>query len=234
MKKYFFWIKSVFFETLIVFSSFFFFLLKKGNFKWKNKEYKKFCPILLIQGYMHNSYVWMYHGKNLKKNGFGPIYTINFTKALSSIEQHALEVQKKVEEILEENKTKNLILIGHSMGGLIASYYALNLEKENHITDVISIASPYEGSAFAKIAIGKCGEEMKKNSDFIEELRKKIEKEENINFYFISSKTDQLVRPESALIGIKTENQYVINDLGHATLLFSKKVNNQICRWILG
>ncbi len=232
MKNYIFWTKSIFFEALIILGSFFFFFLKKNNYNWKNKEYKKFRPILLIQGYLHNSYVWMYLGKKLKDKGFGPIYTINFKKPFSSIEQQALDVQKKVKQILEENNTQNLILIAHSMGGLIASYYALNLAQDNHITDIISIATPYGGSSFAKIAIGKCAKEMKKKSVFIEELRKKIEKEKIINFYFITSKTDQLVRPQSALIGNNLEKQYILNDVGHISLLFSKKVNDQISKWL--
>lgn len=232
MKKYIYWTKAFFIESFVFLASFFLVLLKKINFKKESSDFKKYKPILLIQGYLHNSNIWLYHAKKLHKKGFGPIYTINFENSFSSVEQHALELEKKVENIKRENKISNLILIGHSMGGLIASYYALNLDKDNIITDIISIATPYDGSLFANIAIGECGHEMKKHSAFVEDLKKQIENDKIIKFYYICSKSDQLVRPQSALIGNDLEKQYIVNDIGHASLLFSKKVNNQITKWL--
>lgn len=233
MKKYFFWVRSVFIESLIFISSFFFLFFKKSNLRWVSKGYKKYQPILLIQGYLHNSSVWLYHGSKFKKRGLGPIYTINFKKPFSSIEEHALELQNKVEAIQKENNTPDLILIGHSMGGLIGSYYALNLAKGSHITDIISIATPFCGSSFANIGIGQCAKEMEKHSILIEELKRQIENDKNIRFYYITSYTDHLVRPQSALIGNNLNNQCMLNGVGHASLLFSKKANDQICKWLL-
>lgn len=232
MKKYFFWIKSGFIELLVVFYSIFFVFFKKIKLSWKRDQYKKFAPILLIQGYLHNSFVWIYHGKKLIDKGFGPIYTINFNNPLASIEEQAFILKEKIDDIHKENKNSPITLIGHSMGGLIASYCALNFLNKNQIRDIISISTPYDGSFFAKIGVGKCAKEMKNHSTFVNNLKKQIVDEKTINFYFIASKTDQLVRPKSALMGQNLDKEYVFDDIGHATMLFSKKVNNKIAKWL--
>ncbi|NGX36104.1 MAG: 2-succinyl-6-hydroxy-2,4-cyclohexadiene-1-carboxylate synthase [Candidatus Anoxychlamydiales bacterium] len=231
MKKCYFWLKALTLEVLIFVGSWFLPFFKKVNLKWVNPDKQK--PILLIHGYLHNGFVWFYHGRKLKNKGFGPIYTISIKNPFSSIEQISLEIKQKVKSIQEETGISDLILIGHSMGGLVASYFALNIAEKNTISDVITIASPLEGTALAVLGFGMSAKEMRRNSNFIKDLDKKLLLEENINFYHIASLTDQLIRPyTSALLGNKEDRQYILNGLGHAAMLYSKKVNDKISSWL--
>lgn len=233
MKKYYFWLKALIPESLVCIGTWFLPFFKKINSKWEGFDNHKQKPILLIHGYLHSSLVWFYHGRKLKNNGFGPIYTINLKKPFSSIERHALEVKQQVKIIQEETNRSDLILIGHSMGGLVASYFALNLAEKNTVSDVITIGSPLKGTIIANFAIGISAKEMRRNSDFIKNLNKKLLMEENINFYHIASQTDQLIRPyTSALLGNKEDRQYILNGIGHASMLYSKKVNDKISSWL--
>jgi len=234
MKKYLFWTKALLGESVIFIFSCFLPLFQKIDLKWKSSSYKKQRPILLIHGYLHNSYDWFYHGRRLKKQGLGPIFTLNLGDSFSSIHSHAKRVEEKVKQIANETNTQELILIGHSMGGVVASYFALNIAKENTITDIVTIASPLRGTFMANFGFGLSAKEMKKNSEFILKLKEKIEKENDINFYHIATITDQLVRPyDSALIGKNINREYIVNGIGHASLLYSKKVSDKIINWLL-
>ena len=239
MKKYYFWLKALTLESFIFVLARFLSFFKKKDLKWVNFDNQIKNPILLIHGYLHNSVVWFYHGKKLKNKGFGPIYTISLKKPFSSIESQALEVDEKVKKIQEETKTSDLILIGHSMGGLIASYFALNIAKKNTVKDIITIATPFEGTKLAIFGLGKCAKEARRNSKFLSDLNKKLSEETEINFYNIASFTDQIIRPYTSAIlqtnkdhQVWENNHYILNGIGHASLLYSKKVNDKISSWL--
>lgn len=198
--------------------------------RWKKRNNN---PILLIHGFCNSSVVWWYHGKKFSKEGFGPIYTINLGSPLLSIEQYAHKVAKKVEQILQETGKKNIILIGHSMGGLVASYYALNLAPLKTVSDIIAIASPFQGTKVALIGAGKCAHQMRYHSPFVEELSAKILQDKKIRFYFIAASKDHILIPvDSALLDKGKRRQYLIDDTGHFAVLFSEKVHQQMVYWL--
>ena len=231
MKSFYLWSKALIPEFLIFIGSFFLLFFKRKTLYWEVNEIKR--PILLIHGYLHNSLVWIYHGNKLRKAGLGPIYTLNLNKPFASIEEHIFSVKEKIEKIREETNRSDVIIIGHSMGGLVGSHYATKIADENSVTDVITIASPLYGTIMARLGVGKSAKEMRRNSDFVRNLREDIINSSNIRFYHIATKTDQLVIPYQSSILNEKSNNYILNGIGHASLLYSKKVNRQITKWLL-
>lgn len=188
------------------------------------------CPILLVHGYLNDSRVWRYFIRNL--TGLGPVYTIDLGHPFKSIKEYAEKVKAKALEIEKATGRKELILIGHSMGGLVSAWYAMRLAEPGKVTHVITIASPLSGTPVARIAIGPNGREMERNSALIQELQQAIAQNDQIHFYHIASQSDLLVVPGiSALLG-KSDRHLIIEDLGHASMLYSKRVCDQISEWL--
>jgi len=233
LKKSFFWTRSTIIDFFVFIGTFFLVpIFSRVSLKWINNGVQN-KPIILIHGYLHHAFVWIYHGKKLSKKGFSPIYTLNLKHSLASIHNHANDLEKKINQILKETKSDEIILIGHSMGGVIASYYALNIAKKGLVKHVITIGSPLRGTKIAKFGIGKCAKEMKRDSEFILDLSEKIKKEKEINFYHIATKTDELVVPYNSAIMIGEEKKhFTLNGLGHGSLLYSKRVNDKISFWL--
>lgn len=190
-------------------------------------------PILLVHGYVNNGSVWIFQKMWLKKAGLGPIYTINLGHPFRSIQEYAEKVKTKAEEIALETGRSDLILIGHSMGGLVSSLYALTLAKPGTVTDIITIGSPLEGTPVACIALGPNGREMECNSKLIKQLQDAMAKNRQIRFHHIATKSDQLVIPGHTAV-IADNNHFIIEDIGHASLLYSPRVTDKICEWIRG
>jgi triacylglycerol lipase len=205
---------------------------------WKQRGgYSKYegepRPIILVHGYLNSSFVWFYHLSHLIKAGFGPIYTINLGNPFSSIEEYVEKLEKKVKNVLEETGAKSVVLIGHSMGGLVSSYFAVKKAKPGEVSDVISLGTPYHGTTKAYLGFGKCANQMRMGSSFIENLQKIVAKSRNVRFYQIATKGDHIVVPyTSALLSSHRENQYVLEDVGHAALLFSSQVNKKLIFWL--
>ena len=73
----------------------------------------------------------------------------------------ATRLQRFVEPLIRERRamypSAQLILIGHSMGGLVARYYAECLDTHRFTARVITIATPYQGAVKALLAIANGG-----------------------------------------------------------------------------
>lgn len=188
-------------------------------------------PILLIHGYVNHGSVWAPLKRQLEALHLGPIFTVNLGHPFRSIREYAEKVKQRAAEIALETGRSDLILIGHSMGGLVASWYATQLAAPQTVTDVITIASPLAGTHIARIGFGQNAREMEPDSPFIQELQAAIGQNTEIRFYHIATKTDQLVVPYVSAVIAKNDH-FIFNDIGHASLIFSKKVAHKIHEWV--
>lgn len=196
----------------------------KGNLKGR--------PILMVHGYYSFGSVWHYLREKMVEKGFGPIYTMNVGSG-NSIKSYAKDVESKVADIQKETGRKDLVLIGHSKGGLVSSYYATHADKEKTtVTDVITIGSPLAGTPMAYYGPGNDAYEMRPEHKFHQELRQKIKETTQIRFSHIASEQDDIVPFSSALLGENRARQLALKDLGHLGLVFSSRVADQVCRWL--
>jgi triacylglycerol lipase len=227
------WIHSLSFEAVAIAASFFMRPLCYLGLGNGMSGTEKGRPILLIHGYLQNATNWALLKERLSRKGFGPIYTLNLTHPFRSIRDYAELVAQKADKIAQETKREDLTLIGHSMGGLVSAWYAAKVAPPDKVSDVITIASPMGGTKLAAIAIGPNGREMKLGSDFVCRLQDEFRQNKKIRFYHIASKTDQVVLPySSALTGLYPEREYLIDDIGHMSHLYSSRVANKIEEWL--
>ncbi len=189
-------------------------------------------PVLLVHGYLHNASAWFFIQRALVSFGTGPIYTLNLSRPFASIREHAKSVATKADLISKETGRDDLVIVGHSMGGLVGACYALNIAPPEKKIEVVTIGTPLRGTRMAAFAFGSSGREMRHGSDFITDLFKEIVLSP-MRFYHIASTVDQVVVPwGSALSWIDSEREFLVEDLGHMTLLFSPRVANKITSWI--
>jgi pimeloyl-ACP methyl ester carboxylesterase len=110
-------------------------------------------PILLLHGSGFNEKEWCV-GKFFLGSKYGPVYSLNYDGIVSNdplkgIDDYATGIVcDYIREITFNHINKKIILIGHSMGGFIASYYAEYVaEQEGVINDkLITIATPWQGT----------------------------------------------------------------------------------------
>ncbi|MDE3046638.1 MAG: alpha/beta fold hydrolase [Verrucomicrobiota bacterium] len=203
-------------------------------------------PVLLVHGYLHNGSGWLYYKRRLKAIGFDSVHALTLGKnPFRSIEDYAKVIQTKITQIKEATGRSDIILVGHSMGGLASSYYAANQANEDQITvkQVVTIGSPLKGSPLARLGPGRNAAQMRANSEFLTNLldaigkaHQAVEQEERrgTTFHHIGSKTDVVVPGNNALHGnLDDPNHNVLfKDLGHLGLLFSPRVADVVCNWV--
>lgn len=209
-------------------------------FKWfrarkgSDGEIRYHRPILLIHGYSHNQSGWIWLRRQLKLERLGPVYTINLYPRRGSIEEFARQVAARAEEIERETGQSTLILIGHSSGGLVASYYAEHLAPAGKVTDIITLGTALDGTRPAVLPKGSsCLSEMRPGSTLLQELQRKRTKAKERRYYHVASLFDALVLPsQSAWSGVVDDRLLILPGHGHMRLLFSKRVAGQIVTWL--
>ena len=83
------------------------------------------CAILFVHGYVHHQLAWLLFIYKLKKQIKNPIslFTLNLHPPLASISSMDKLIKNTVTQIHQTTNPAEIILIGHSMGGLLSSYY---------------------------------------------------------------------------------------------------------------
>lgn len=195
-------------------------------------------PIILIHGLRNNQGSWWYYKNRLKRAGLGPRYSLRLNTRKKGIPACGKQLEGLVERVLEETKSQQVILIGHSMGGLVAAYYAHVLGGGAKVSDLITVGSPLQGTRLAHFLPGGLIGEMRPGRPFLKELEKRILSETQIRTYHLASQLDNLIYPlQSALFTHSHAPAYrrkLLSFQGHLTLLYSPAAINQIIAWIQG
>lgn len=128
-----------------------------------------------------------------------------------------------VRDLIEENKLKNVIIVAHSKGGLIAKFLLLNFNKDNVIKGVIAIATPFSGSSLAGLIGHKSFKELSLGSKLIQNLNSHAAINNRIISIYPSF--DNHV-PEGSVLA-NAEN-IKVNVKGHHKILFDKKAQELV------
>jgi triacylglycerol lipase len=117
-------------------------------------------PVLLVHGiaFRDKTFFIKYWGKipeSLKRKG-----AVVFTggqEAYGTIENNALSLKKKVDEILADTGAEKVNIIAHSRGGLEARYMISMAGMENKVASLTTLSTPHRGSAMADYIIKHAG-----------------------------------------------------------------------------
>jgi len=136
-------------------------------------------------------------------------------------------------------KHKNVIVMGHSRGGLVASYFAENLAKEIgvNILQVVCISSPLGGSHLAVFPFSYFSSsvsQMKIDSVFLDGLSKQIKKSSARYIYFAAEK-DNLVSVDKTYVqeSDKQQRLIILDNHGHLSIMTSVRLAAHINETII-
>ena len=116
-----------------------------------NSQSEKPLPVLLIHGYVEDAAIWKNWEELLKKDGI-QFFTITFKDSddkCGSAEQHAKELEKRVQDIKQQSGAQKINIVGHSKGGLDARVF-LDITDTTDVANLVMIGTPNAGSPAAE------------------------------------------------------------------------------------
>ncbi len=184
-------------------------------------------PVLLVHGYGCNRGVWVYLARVLSKAGW-PVTTCNLEPPRVSIDEFADQLAGRVHEVLRETGAHKLILVCHSMGGLVARQYLVRHGHES-VRALITLGTPHQGTVLAQYGAGDCARQMELRNPWLMRLPNRV----SVPFVSIYSPHDNFVAPAGPC-QIAGARNIAVPGVGHVHMLFSHRIANHLLREMAG
>jgi triacylglycerol lipase len=179
-------------------------------------------PVLLVHGYGCSRGAWWWLRHRLERAGW-QVATINLEPIYASIDRYVEVLDRRIDAVLAETGAAQLILAGHSMGGLVARAYLARFGTER-VARLVTLGTPHAGSQLARIGMGQNARQMEPGNDWLQALN---HQELPLDTVVIYSPHDNYVIPQANLQLVGATHR-PINGLGHLAMLFSPQVAGEL------
>ncbi|NDV12399.1 esterase/lipase family protein [Crenobacter caeni] len=124
--------------------------------------------VLLVHGYGCSRGVWWWWRRRLEAAGH-IVATVSLNPPWADIDALAGVLAARIREVQAATGAQEVLLIGHSMGGLVSRTY---LKQYPHapVPLLITLATPHQGSALARLGFGHNARQMEPASPFLTSL----------------------------------------------------------------
>jgi triacylglycerol lipase len=125
-------------------------------------------PLLLIHGYQCNRAFWFWQRPLLEAAGW-VVATHSLEPVYSDIDAYAEGIARRIDEVLAATGAPQLILVGHSMGGLASRAY-LRRHGVAKVARLVTLGSPHQGTLLASLGLGPNARQMRIGSPWLRAL----------------------------------------------------------------
>jgi len=202
-------------------------------------------PILLLHGAGFNQSEWIVARYYLKKAGFRSIWSLNMDHVIRprsnsmGIREYAYsKVRPFVRSIIKKTGKREIVIIGHSMGGLVGAYYKQCFAARDDVVVkmVITISTPWHGapllSKFAAHSKNTARVDMTPGSELLSLLHS-LTKPYAHEYRYVTSTADWAVPGSYGISYARHTKQYLIYDwLGHYWTVLYPETWHKVVEWL--
>jgi pimeloyl-ACP methyl ester carboxylesterase len=175
--------------------------------------------VVLVHGYMCNAGLWAWLSRYLIARGHA-VHTVTLEPLFAQIEDYVAPLARRVDEVAGESG--RVILVGHSMGGLVCRAYARRFGRAR-LARIITLGAPHHGSALASIGHGADAQDMQPMAAWLRGLRASEQGGPAAPITSIYSCHDNFVAPQDSSVLAGAKN-VPLPGIGHLSLVFSERV----------
>jgi predicted alpha/beta hydrolase family esterase len=206
-----------------------------AGFNFRPSTQHSGLPVLLIHGYGCNSGYWISVSRLLQKQNITHS-AIDCEPALAGIDDYAVLIHNAITTLCQQTGQSQVIVLGHSMGGLSARAYMQRYGEEK-IAHLITLGTPHHGSKLAAAAWGINAYQMRWNDNqeansWINTLNASSTPATCSKIVSIYSRHDNIVSPQHSSYLPHARN-IEIDLVGHVALAFTKQSVNIVMQEII-
>lgn len=189
-------------------------------------------PIVCIHGLYQNHRAWLVYQHWLRSAGFTRLYTWSYSSFGQDFDHLSQALSQDLVRLAREHPGKKMVLIGHSLGGLLIQSVLADPAVAKHTHMAVTLGTPHQGSVLASLALGKLGRSLKFEGELVRSLQTRKSQPEPAKVY-IHPPLDTLVAPLSGLHPREPGwTEIETPPLGHVSLLFHRPTARRIEKYI--
>ena len=179
-------------------------------------------PLLLIHGYQCNRGFWFWQRPRLEAAGW-TVATHNLEPVWGNIDDYAQGIERRIDEVLAATGARQVILVGHSMGGLVLRAYLRRYGRDK-VARIVTLGSPHQGTRLACLGLGRNARQMRIGSSWLAALARPGAAPLPSGSVSIFSCHDNYVFPQRACSTLEGAINVAIGGVSHLGMAFSPVV----------
>jgi predicted alpha/beta hydrolase family esterase len=194
-------------------------------------------PVLLLHGYGCNSGYWAHLTPLLDAARISHA-AIDMEPLLAGIDDFVPQVAQAVEDLCRRSGAPQVILVGHSMGGLVARAY-LRAHGAARIAHVFTLGTPHHGTALADAAPGINAVQMRRwdqeaalDNAWLRELASSEESASRALITSIYTHHDNIVSPQTSSY-LQGARNLELGGVGHVAMASNPRVLTRLMQEIV-
>jgi triacylglycerol lipase len=190
-------------------------------------------PVILIHGLYHNASAWIFYRWWLKRSGFANVYAFNYNSWRYTFWEIFHKLDSWVSEISAYFPEGPILLVGHSLGGLLAkAYVGKDGPPGSKVTGVITLGSPHKGSKLAVFGMGKLARSLAYNSSLMQGLEG-IKMPLETFCVSLYSPVDNLVLPIDSLKAPPGWREERTHPICHVSMLYHRPTFRRVLKHLM-
>jgi pimeloyl-ACP methyl ester carboxylesterase len=183
-------------------------------------------PVLLIHGYVHNRSAFVMLTRQLRRAGFRYVHGLNYNPLRHDIGELAEMLGEEVDRVRDTTGADRVMLVGHSMGGIVARFYTQELAAPETVDTVATLASPHRGTYATYLAPGPASRDLRPGSRLLRRLKEGA-RPSTTRWLAYWADLDPFVTPavHAKIVHPALHAQNILlRNTGHLSLLMSREV----------
>src|SRR6185312_9770566 len=180
-------------------------------------------PVVLVHGVFCNAGVFAWTIRRFADEALGPVYALSYGPPLAPIERFSAQLAALVDAACRDTGAAQAVVVGHSMGGLVARDY-LRTHGGAKVARVVTIGTPHNGSRFARLAAGRCLAQMRPGSEWLAALPPAPASPPIVSLW---SPHDSMVAPQTSAV-LEGATNVAFLGIGHNALLRDESVHARV------
>jgi pimeloyl-ACP methyl ester carboxylesterase len=181
--------------------------------------------VVLVPGIYCNAGLWRWMRRRLAALGVANTWAVTLEPPLAGIDALAARLAGHIEEICRRSGAQQVVVVGHSMGGLVARACLRDPAARARIARIVTVGTPHRGSFLAHWGPGRNALEMRRGSAWLAALN--AGGDPPLPVVSLFSWHDNFVAPQDSSILPGAEN-VPLAGVGHLALAFSDAVARRI------
>ena len=183
-------------------------------------------PVLLVHGFVCNHRVWDKAATALRRAGH-TVLAIDLEPLFTPIDDYAALVEQAVIELRAQTGVKQVVLVGHSMGGLAIRAW-LRAHGSTHAAKIITLGTPHQGTQAPQWLSTPNGTQMMWHSPWLSELAQCESPTVRTLMQLALTRHDNIVYPQRAQV-LPDATVTEFSNIGHLAMC----LDAEVIRWLV-